>query len=97
MKTVPHLLVRVKVEDYARWKPVFDQVSAVRKANGSKGGVLFRDADGSNEITILYEWDNLENAHKFAQLEDLRKAMQKAGVIGKPDFYFLNEVEHVHA
>jgi heme-degrading monooxygenase HmoA len=89
---MPNLLVRVKVEDYAKWKLVFDQVSAIRKANGSKGGVLFRDVDSSNDITILYEWDNLENAHKFAQLEDLRKAMQKAGVIGKPDFYFLEEI-----
>ena len=58
---MPHLLVRVNVEDYAKWKPVFEQYSSVRKANGSKGGVLFRDADGSNGLTILYEWDNLEN------------------------------------
>jgi heme-degrading monooxygenase HmoA len=97
MKTVPHLLVRVKVEDYAKWKPIFDQFAAVRKANGSKGGNLFRDADGSNEITVLYEWDNLENAHKFAQSEEWKKAMQKAGVIGQPDFYFLDKVEHVQA
>jgi hypothetical protein len=55
-------------------------------------GVIFRDADGSNEITILYEWDNLENAHKLTQSEDLRKAMQKAGVIGNPDFLFLEEI-----
>ncbi|MDD1742286.1 MAG: hypothetical protein LUQ47_03025 [Methanotrichaceae archaeon] len=97
MITMSHLLVRVRVEDYAKWKPVFDQASAIRKAIGSKGGVLFRDADGSNEITILYEWDSLENAHKFAQSEDVRKVMQMAGVIGKPDFYFLDEVEHVQA
>jgi hypothetical protein len=31
-----HLLVRMKVEDYAKFKPLFDQNSAVRKASGSK-------------------------------------------------------------
>jgi hypothetical protein len=48
-------------------------------------------------ITVLHGWDNIENARMFAQSEDLRNKMQKSGVIGKPDFHFLDEVEHVHA
>lgn len=49
-----------------------------------------------NEIVILFEWDSLEKARKFAQSEDLRKTMQRAGVIDKPDLYFLDEVETFH-
>jgi hypothetical protein len=96
---VPHMLIRIKIEDYAKWKPIFDQHAAVRKANGSKGGVLFRNADNSNEITVLLEWDNLGNAKKFAQScrEDLIKTMQRAGLIGKPDIYFLEEIERTPA
>lgn len=45
---------------------------------------------------ILFEWDSLEKARKFAQSEDLRKTMQRAGVIDKPDLYFLDEVETFH-
>ncbi len=92
---MPYSLARVKVEDYAKWKPVFDQLSAPRKASGgAKGGMLFRDADNPNDITILNEWDNLENAHKFIESEDVKKAIKKSGVI-KIDFYFLNEVEKI--
>ena len=50
---MPYALVRHKVEDYARWKPVFDDEN--REANGSMGGYLFRNAGDPNELVILFE------------------------------------------
>jgi hypothetical protein len=41
----------------------------------------------------LFEWDDLGKAKKFAQSEDLIKTMKMAGVIDKPDIYFLEEIE----
>jgi heme-degrading monooxygenase HmoA len=86
---MPYLIVRHKVEDYAKWKPVFDAHGATRQAKGSKGGRLFRNADDPNETVILFEWDDLEKARQFAQSDDLRQAMQRAGVADRPDVYFL--------
>lgn len=91
---MPYSLARLKVEDYAKWKPVFDQISAARRASGAKKGILLRDADNPNEITILIEWDNLENARKFIQSDVVKKSLRESGTI-KSDFYFLNEVEQV--
>ncbi len=88
-----HLLVRSKVEDYAKWKPVFDGMGAIRKAYGSKGGHVFRSADNPNEVVVLLEWDSVEKARQFAQSDDLRKAMQEAGVSDQPNIYFLEEVD----
>ncbi len=90
---MPYLLIRHNVEDYAKWKPLYDENAGARKANGSKGAHLFRNADNPDEIVILFEWDDLEKARQFSQSADLREAMQKAGVIGMPDLYFLDEVE----
>ena len=90
---MPYLLIRLKCEDYAKWKPVFDGNGDVRKASGSKGGHLFRNADDFNEVVVLLEWDNLDNARKFTQSDNLRKAMERSGVSDKPDIYFLDEVE----
>ncbi len=90
-----YLLVRHKVKDYAKWKIVFDEHAATRKTGGSGGGHLFRNADNPNETVIIYKWDSIEKAKKFAQSEDLKKTMQRAGVIDKPDVYFLEEVEQV--
>jgi heme-degrading monooxygenase HmoA len=81
------------MKDYAKWKPIYEEHGATRKANGSKGAHLFRNADNPNEVIILFEWDDLSNAKKFAQSEDLIKTMQKAGVSDKPDIYFLDEIE----
>jgi heme-degrading monooxygenase HmoA len=92
---MPRLLARLKINDYAKFKPVFDQVTAVRKRYGSKGGFLLRDADNPNELTVILEWDSLENARKYTQSPELKKALQTGDVIA--NFYFLDEVEKVQA
>jgi len=88
-----YMLVRHKVEDYSKWKPIFDEHGAVRKTAGCKGGIVFRNSDAPNEVIILFKWDNKENARKFSEAADLRETMQKAGVIDKPDIYFLDEAD----
>ena len=91
---MPYLLVHHKVEDYARWRPMYDEHAATRKAGGASGtaaGRVFRSATNPNELVILLEWDDLEKARHFAQSEDLRQTMQRAGVVDQPDVYFLNE------
>jgi len=93
--TVPYVIVKYKVADYARWKPIFDADGANRQAGGSKGGQLFRSADDPNEVVMLFEWD-LEQARQFSQSEELRAKMQEAGVLGPPDFYFLEEIEQLY-
>lgn len=86
-----HILVHHKVEDYNKWKTAFDDHSTFRSQNGSKGGRVFRSANNSNEVFILLEWDNLENAKKFTQSENLKDVMMNAGVIGMPEISFLEE------
>ncbi len=88
-----YMLVRHKVGDFDKWKPLYDEHATVRRDSGSKGAHLFRNYDNPNEILILFEWESLEKARKFAESENLRQKMQEAGVLGKPDIYFLNEVE----
>ncbi|SNQ62374.1 cyclase [Candidatus Methanoperedens nitratireducens] len=92
-----YLLAIGKVKDYSKWKPMFDEFANSRKEYGSKGGRLFRIADKPNELAILYEWESIEKARKFAQSEDLKKYFERAGVIGKPEFYYLEEVEQLSA
>lgn len=90
---MPHIIIKHKVEEYAKWKPVFDEHGATRKAFGSKGGYVFRSDDDPNEVVILLEVEDLNKVREFMQSQDLREAMQRSGVNGPPDFYFLNEVD----
>lgn len=90
-----YVLVRHKVKDYSKWKPVFDQQSENRKGAGVKGVRLFHNIDSINDISIILEWDTIENAKKFYDSDDLKKIMKEAGVVRKPYIYFLEEFETV--
>ncbi len=94
---MPYLLIRHKVEDYAKWKPVFDDHSSTREAAGSKGGYVLRNADDSNEIVILLEVDDLERCRQLVESEDLKEAMQRSGVADMPDIYYLDEADRPSA
>lgn len=88
-----YLIVRHQVENFDKWKPLYDEHGAVRKQSGCKNEQLLRDSEDPNDLFILFEWDSIENARRFMQSEDLKQAMQNAGVIGTPEFHFLELVE----
>jgi heme-degrading monooxygenase HmoA len=86
-----HFLVHHKVEDYKTWKSVFDTHSSLRSEAGSLGGKIFRSVNDPNEVFTLLEWDSVEKAQKFAQSDSIKEAMKKAGVVGMPAIYFVEE------
>lgn len=92
-----YLLLKLKVKDFDKWKPVFDQNSSMRNKSGSLGGQVFHESNDPNSVIILFEWNNIDNANSFITSEDLRKVMEKAGVIGRPEAIFLDKVEDVFA
>ena len=90
-----YVTIRHKVKDFHKWKSLFDEHNVVRKAMGSLGGQIFKSIQNPNDITIIMKWDNIENAHKFMNLPDLKETMEKAGVMEKPEVHFLDEVDMV--
>jgi heme-degrading monooxygenase HmoA len=88
-----YVLVIHRVEDYSKWKPIYDEDGSTRKAKGSKGSFVFHNANDPNHIVVISEWENLEKAKNFAESEDLINTMQKAGVVGRPAVFYLEEIE----
>ena len=85
------LMVRHTVADYATFRSAFDAHEAFRRANGATGvGQVYRDEGNPNQITAVLEWDNAENARRFASSPSLKEAMQTAGVTSAPEVHFLN-------
>ena len=52
---------------------------------------IYSLASDPNSLTLVFEWDSLDNARKYAQSPELKAAMEKAGVVGPPEIFFLNE------
>jgi hypothetical protein len=81
-----YLNVRHTVVDYGKWRPFFDADETRRRAAGATGvNQVYRDANNTNIITLVMEWDNEMNAQKFANDPALVEVMQKAGVFGRPE------------
>ena len=84
-----HMLVRHKVADSAKWKPVYDAHLSARQNAGLKEEHLFHNADNPNEVLLLFSVEDVDKAKAFAASDDLRQAMENAGINDKPDVYFL--------
>ena len=86
------LLIKHKVNDFAEWKSAFDGFAGFRKSAGEKSYKIMHPAENPNDLTILFGWDTQENAQSFLASDELKNAMQKAGVAEEPNIQFLNEV-----
>jgi hypothetical protein len=51
---------------------------------------LLRGADDPNDLVLLFKASSLDRAKAFMSNPAVGEAMQKSGVVGKPDVTFLN-------
>lgn len=88
-----YVIIRHKVQDYGRWKPLYDEHQSARKEHGVKYEQLFRNTEDPNDITLLFEVSDINKIREFMESDNLKDAMLRAGVIGMPESRFLEEVE----
>lgn len=86
------VVVRHKINDFAKWKEFYDNADEFHKKFGVVGSQVFQSADNPNELVILTEMKSLEDARKFGQSEELKAAMKDAGVADEPHVYFTERV-----
>ncbi len=84
-----YLLVRHQVRDFSEWKDGYDAHLPVREEAGFSEKYMLQGADDPNEVTLLFEAEDLKRAKDFTESAELKEVMEKVGVLGKPDFYFL--------
>ena len=97
---MPYLLERHKVQDYDRWRKVFDEDAGNRAASGSRGARIFRDTDDPSELVVLFEWESLEMARQRVESQAVKQKFGEARVAGgveQTEFYFLEEAGRVRA
>jgi hypothetical protein len=83
------MMVRHQVDDYATWRAAFDEQDDVRNASGLTNVRVYQSADNPNEVVILLDAADLEQAKAFASSDELKARMMNAGVKGRPDILFL--------
>ena len=87
-----YVLVVHDVNDYRKWRPVFDTHEESRLKSGLTNPRVFRNVERPEELVVSLQASNLRLAREFFSTEDLKNAMQTAGVASAPRISFLEEV-----
>jgi quinol monooxygenase YgiN len=85
------MFVRHTVSNYATWRKAYDDFAQFQKAKGVMAAAVYVGTDNPNDITVTHEFASVEAAQAFVKSEELKTAMQKAGVVGAPTIWFANK------
>lgn len=88
-----YLLGESSVEDFDEWKSNFDDNDPYRSDHGQQGFQVFQSVDDPDEVVVLFEWDERENARALFESEEMRERLSDAGVKGQPELTFLELVD----
>lgn len=84
-------IIGLEVEDYDRWRSMFDSMAELRRERGIRAGRVYQDVSNPNSLTIMIEGD-LADLRAYGESQDLKEAMANAGVIGPPRMALVNDV-----
>jgi hypothetical protein len=76
------------VADYAAWRLVYEEASALRNAAGVTGAEVFIDATDPLMVVVLHRFPSMEAAQGFFSDPALIAGMQRAGVTAPPTIIF---------
>ncbi len=79
------IIVSHVVKDFSSWKKGFDADEVNRKAAGISVVAVYASTENPNEATIVLEAPSLAVAKGMIASPELKVAMEKAGVISKPE------------
>lgn len=82
------MFVRHQVADYAAWRAVYDGLDPTRREMGVTGAAVFQAVGAPTDVTVWHDFADRPAAESFAASSELRDAMEKAGVQGKPTVWF---------
>ncbi len=85
------LFVRHNVTDYSKWRTEYDGFDSERHAMGVRAACVYHNVDDGNDITAYHDFDSMDAAKSFAGSSQLHEAMERAGVVGEPQVWFVEQ------
>jgi hypothetical protein len=89
------VLIHHNVQDYDKFRTVFDFDAERRRRYGSRGGVLLRGQEGPNDYFALFDWDDAETARRFVASFETQEAFEWVSAVGGVTAWVLEDVEQV--
>jgi hypothetical protein len=89
-----NLIIKRKLNDYDSWKKVVSELDGLRKAYGSKGATVYRNAMDPNEVYLVFDWEDGKPYTDYLNLPDVKKALANSGtteVIEVSESFYMEE------
>ncbi|MBR1144110.1 cyclase [Bradyrhizobium sp. AUGA SZCCT0431] len=83
------MIIHHRVRDYAAWRPGYDAHESSRTAAGVTNCRVYRNTEDANDLVIVANVSDLAKARAWTASDDLKTAMQKAGVEGAPTIHLI--------
>ncbi|MFC2100271.1 cyclase [Bacteroidota bacterium] len=84
------VIISHECKNYSDWRKIYDNDEVNRSKAGFKNMVVYHSVDNSNMITITGEAPSVEAINDYMSNPELKAAMDKGGVIGRPDIKLLS-------
>ena len=81
------LFIRHTVADFRAWRKGYDEFDEKRRSMGVTGDAVYRSIDNPNDVTVSHDFDTEQSARDVLSSEELKTAMDNAGVQGKPEIW----------
>ena len=82
-----HMLCRKRVQNYAKWKAIFEADFQAQHDSGLKLQNMWRDTQDPNNVFFIFEITDLAKAQAFVASPESAETGRRAGVIDGEIFY----------
>ena len=79
-----------KVGDFEKFKSRFESNALLRKQFGSTGATAYRSLENPDEVVVISDWGNKEQAKKWSESEQLKDSWKSVGATGLPKIYYID-------
>jgi heme-degrading monooxygenase HmoA len=74
------MVIDHRVSDFDAWLQVYDDARRWQHHRGVRFEQVLRDPEDGNRVVVTHAFDSREAAEEFANNEELKEAMGRAGV-----------------
>lgn len=87
------MVVTHDVKDYAQWKTAYDAFAKTRKEKGIVGDAVNQVLGKPNTVVVYHQARDFKTLRALLNSEELKSAMERAGVTSAPDVQFVQSLD----
>ena len=85
--------VRHRVQDYNKWKEVYDKTAGYKRHEGWKRYRVYQVSGDRQDLIVMEQFATLEQARAYVSSQFLLDAFEQEGVVGQPEILLLDGLE----